>query len=361
MKLFAWLAFLVMAAEPAMAEPPADRPGQRFHVRPADMPEPFITPSASNGSRLVRRRTDQLPIVPPGFRVNGFSIKLSHARWMAVAPSGEVFLAQSRIGEVTLLIDTDGDGRADEKSAFTAGFRAPHGLALHGGSLFVADVQGVWRVPFKPGDRKATSIPVRITPDGAFGVPGGHWTRNIVFAPDGRHFYVAIGSEGNVAVEPPPRATIKRFDIDGSNGKVFAHGLRNAVGIAFHPKTGTLYTVVNERDGMGDGLVPDYLTQVEENGFYGWPYAYIGPNPMPGFHRLRPDLVAQSITPDVLFESHSAPIGMVFADSDQFPPDWRDDAFVALKGSWTPSCPPGTKSSAFPSKKANRLAGMKIS
>lgn len=343
MKSLVWLILLLAIAVQARAEPPSDRPGQRFHVKASEMPEPFMTPSASNGSNVIARKDGQMPVAPPGYTVNVFAERLSHARWMAVAPGGEVFLAQPRADEVTLLVDTDGDGRADRKTTYADGFNTPHGLALRDGYLYVADLEGVWRVPFAPGQRRAQTAPERITPPGAFGEPGGHWTRNIVFSPDGRHFYVAIGSQGNVAVEPSPRATIKRFDADGSNGKVFAHGLRNAVGIAIHPQTGALYTVVNERDGMGDGLVPDYLTRVQEDGFYGWPYAYIGPNPMPEFHKLRPDLVTRTLTPDVLFQSHSAPIGMAFANSGQFPPDWRDDAFVALQGSWNAAQPTGYK------------------
>ena len=343
MKRLAWIILAIALSSPSSAQPPTDRPGQRFHVKPADMPAPFITPSASNGSQVVARRPGQTPVAPPGFKVNVFANKLNHARWMTVAPSGEVFLAQSRIDEVTLLVDTDGDGRADDVSAYAEGFDTPHGLALRNGYLYIADLQGVWRVPFAPGQRRAGSKPERITPRGAFGDPGGHWTRDIVFAPDGRYFYVAIGSEGNIAEEPLPRASIKRFDADGSNGRIFAYGIRNAVGIAFHPQTGVLYAVVNERDGMGDGLVPDYLTQVQKDGFYGWPYAYIGPNPMPGYAKLRPDLVTQTILPDVLFQSHSAPIGIAFANSDQFPPEWRDDAFVALQGSWNSAVPTGYK------------------
>lgn len=357
MKPLVWLILLLAVAGQARAEPPSDRPGQHFHVKASEMPEPFMTPSASNGSNVIARKDGQMPVVPPGYTVNVFAENLSHARWMAVAPSGEVFLAQPRADEVTLLVDTDGDGRADRKTPYAGGFNTPHGLALRDGHLYVADLEGVWRVPFTAGQQRAQTKPERITPPGAFGEPGGHWTRNIVFGPDGRHFYVAIGSQGNVAVEPAPRATIKRFDADGSNGKVFAHGLRNAVGIAIHPQTGALYTVVNERDGMGDGLVPDYLTKVQEDGFYGWPYAYIGPNPMPGFHKLRPDLVTQTITPDVLFQSHSAPIGMAFANSDQFPPDWRDDAFVALQGSWNAANPTGYKVVRVPFENGRPLGG----
>jgi glucose/arabinose dehydrogenase len=333
----------VLLTMPALAQAPMDRPGQRFHIRPAEMPKPFITPSASNGARVVERQAGQMPIAPAGYKVSIFAKGLNHARWMAVAPTGEVFLAQPRIDEVTLLIDNNGDGQADEITPYATGFDTPHGLALHNGYLYIADLHGAWRVPFVPGQRRAVSAPERITPSDAFGEAGGHWTRNIVFGPKGKHFHVAIGSEGNVDEDPLPRASIKRFNIDRSGGKVFAHGLRNPVGIAFHPKTSVLFTVVNERDGMGDGLVPDYLTRVREGGFYGWPYAYIGPNPMPGFAKRRPDLVERSIVPDVLFQSHSAPIGMAFADSPMFPEDWRDDAFVALQGSWNAAEPTGYK------------------
>jgi glucose/arabinose dehydrogenase len=334
---------LLLAGAPVLAQAPADRPGQRFHIKPADLPAPFITPSASNGANVVLRKLSQMPVAPHGYKVTVFAEGLSHARWMAVAPTGEVFLAQPRIDEVTLLIDNDKDGRVDEIASFADGFDTPHGLALHNDHLYIADLRGVWRVPFIPGQRRAVSRPEAITPPGAFGESGGHWTRNIVFGPDGRYFYVAIGSEGNIAEEPLPRASIKRFNADGSGGTVFAHGLRNPVGIAFHPRTGKLFTAVNERDGMGDGLVPDYFTEVRANGFYGWPYAYIGPNPMPGYAEHRPELVKRSIVPDVLFQSHSAPIGMAFANSTQFPPDWRDDAFVALQGSWNAAVPTGYK------------------
>ncbi len=337
------MATFLLLATPALAEPPPDRPGQRFHVRPADMPAPFMTPSTSNGADVIARAPGQTPVAPEGYRVNVFAEGLDHARWMTVAPSGEVFLAQSRIDEVTMLVDNDGDGRADEILTYADGFDTPHGLALRGGYLYVADLRGVWRVPFTPGQRRAVRDPERITPPGAFGEPGGHWTRDIVFGPDGRYFYVAIGSASNVGEEPMPRAAIKRFNADGSGGVIFAHGLRNAVGIAFQPRTGMLYAAVNERDGMGDGLVPDYLTQVREGGFYGWPYAYIGSNPMPGLAERRPDLVRRSIVPDVLFQSHSAPIGLVFANSSQFPAEWRDDALVALQGSWNSAAPTGYK------------------
>jgi glucose/arabinose dehydrogenase len=320
-----------------------EKPGERFDLRPGDLPPPYATSSTGNPPDRVRRAPGMAPMAPPGYRVNLFADGLDHARWLAVAETGEVFLAEPRAGKVTQLVDTDGDGRADKRSTFARGHDAPHGLAFHGGSLYVADLEGVWRYPWRPGMTEARGKGERITPDGAFGASGGHWTRNIAIAPDGGHFYVAIGSAGNIGVERPPRATVKEFNIDGSGGRVFASGLRNPVGIAFHPDTGRLYTVVNERDGLGDGLVPDYLAALADGGFYGWPYAYIGPNPQPGYADRRPELVRRTLVPDVLFQSHSAPMALVFARGGQFPEDWQDDAFVAFRGSWNAAVPTGYK------------------
>jgi glucose/arabinose dehydrogenase len=332
-----------------------DLPGRKFEIRPADLPPPFTTPSVGNRPDRVRRAVGMMPRVPDGYRVNLFAEGLDHARWLAVADSGEVFLAEPEAGKITRLVDSDGDGRAETRSTFARGHDAPHGLAFHGGQLYVGDLDGVWRYAWRPGLERATERGRRITPAGAFGDSGGHWTRNVAIAPDGKRFYVAIGSEGNIEVEPDPRATIKQFNIDGSGGRVFARGLRNPVGIAFHPDTGVLYTTVNERDGLGDGLVPDYLTAVTEGAFYGWPYAYIGPNPQPGFADRRPDLVRQTVVPDVLFEAHSAAMALVFAKGGQFPADWQDDALVAFRGSWNAAVPTGYKVVRVPFEKGRPL------
>jgi glucose/arabinose dehydrogenase len=320
-----------------------EMPGKTFEIRPSDLPPPYATPSTGNSPDRVRRPEGSVPWVPPGYQANLFADNLDHARWLAVAETGEVFLAEPRAGKVTILVDSDGDGRADKRSTYTDGHDAPHGLALHGGYLYVADLDGVWRYPWQSGSMKARAKGERITPRGAFGDSGGHWTRNIAIAPDGKRFYVAIGSASNIAEDPAPRATVKAFRIDGSGGRIFASGLRNPVGIAFHPDTGALYTVVNERDGLGDGLVPDYMAALKDGGFYGWPYAYIGPNPQPDFADRRPDLVRRTIVPDVLFESHSAPMALLFAKGGNFPTDWQDDAFVAFRGSWNASVPTGYK------------------
>jgi len=350
------LAFAIAGAFAGGSACAQDAPGGRHEIRPADLPPPFATPSVSNAPDIVRRTAAMALRVPAGYHANLFAEGLEHARWLAVAESGEVFLAEPQLGKVTLLVDSDGDGRADKRSTFVRGLDMPHGLALRGGYLYVADLDGIWRYSWRPGQERATRRGERITPVGAFGDSGGvHWTRNIAIAPDGKRIYVAIGSEGNVEVDPDPRATIMQFNIDGSGGRVFARGLRNPVGIAFHPETGVLYTTVNERDGLGDGLVPDYLTAVTEGAFYGWPYAYIGPHPQPDLGGRRPDLVRQTVVPDVLFQSHSAPMALLFAKGGQFPASWQDDAFVAFRGSWNAATPTGYKIVRVPFEKGRPL------
>lgn len=333
---------LVLSVATAQAGPD-ERPGARFTVAPRDMPKPFATRSASNPPARVARPPGATLRLPAGFSANIFADGLDGPRWMAVAPNGDVFLTALGSNAVLLLRDADGDGRAETRAVFATGFSSPHGLALHGGFLYVADSVRVWRVPYRTGDTVATRPPRAITPRGALGAGGGHWTRNIAFAPDGRHFYIAVGSRSNLAEETAPRASVQKFRADGSGQRTFADGLRNPVGIAFRPGSRDLYVVVNERDGLGDGLVPDYLTRLVRGGFYGWPYSYIGANPQPGFAERRPDRVRAAIVPDLLFQAHSAPLGLVFYDGAQFPAAYRGDAFVALHGSWNAATPTGYK------------------
>lgn len=321
-----------------MADP---APGTRIEIRAGDLPRPYATGSVFNGSRGVARPAGAALRVPDGFEAKVFADGLSHARWLAVAANGDVFLAEPSAGRVTLLRDGDGDGRAEMRTIFLDGLDDPHGMAISGGYFHVADARGVWRVPYTPGDERARARAQRITASGAFGAAGGHWTRNLAFSRDGAHFYVAIGSASNIDEERAPRATVQEFRADGSGQRTFASGLRNPVGIAFYPGGDDLYTVVNERDGLGDELVPDYLTRLKRDGFYGWPYSYIGRNPQPGFADRRPDLVARAIVPDLLFRSHSAPLGLVFYEGTQFPAGYRGDAFVALHGSWNAAQPRG--------------------
>jgi len=333
------LALFFLLAMPALAQ--NQPPGQRLQVTPADLPAPHATPSVSNPAIEVARPPGANLRLPPGFRATIFADGLVHPRWLAVAANGDVLLAEQRAGRVTVLRDGDGDGYAELRGTLLAGLDRPHGLAIQGGYLYVGEPTRIIRVPWQPGDLQPRGPVEQVTPNGALGDGWGHSTRTILFEPDGSSFLVAVGSRGNTGEEANPRATIQRFRADGSGRSTVASGLRNAVGLAFRPGTQELWTVVNERDGLGDGLVPDYLARVESGDFFGWPYAYVGTNPDPDYGRKRPDLVARSKTPDVLFRSHSAPLGLAFYDGQQFPPAYRGDAFVGMQGSWNSAKPEG--------------------
>ncbi len=332
--IFGLVALMAFAAAPAFA---SDKPGDSFDIRPADMPAPHATPAASNTSSTIPRPSGALPQVPKGFSVSVFASGLSNPRWMTVAPNGDVFLSQPNDGKVSVLREHDGEVSVH---TFASGFTLPHGLALHDGALYVGDLKAVWRLPYKDGALSArTRSRVTIAP--SLGRSGGHFTRDIAFDSKGT-LYVAIGSHENIGEDPLPEATVETVTSAGVMTP-FATGIRNPVGIAFYPGTDELFVAVNERDDLGDGLVPDYLTHVERGAFYGWPYAYIGAHPDPTYGAKRPDLVARTKTPDLLFQSHSAPLGLVFYEGAQFPADYKGDAFVALHGSWNSSKPTGYK------------------
>lgn len=338
------LASLILLAPSAHAQIEEDQIGRRILIEPDRLAAPRATPSVSNSPRTVSRPTGTNLNLPPGFRAQLFAERLSHARYLAVAPNGDVLLAESRAGKITLLRDADGDGVAETRTTFAENLDTPHGLALRDGYVYVGEFTQIRRLPYRVGETQAAGPPETVTAEGTLARSrGGHWTRNIVFTADGGGFFVSVGSRGNVAVEPEPYATIQHFRADGSGQRTFAIGLRNAIGIALHPETKALWAVVNERDGLGDGLVPDYLAEVKQGEFFGWPYAYLGPNPDPDYGRRRPDLVARTKVPDVLFRSHSAPISLAFYDGAMFPAEYRGDAFVTLQGSWNAARPTGYK------------------
>lgn len=320
-----------------------DSVGERIEIRIEDLDRPYETPSASNGPVVIERPPEATLKMPEGFEFNVFSESLNSPRWMTVAENGDVFLTERNSDNVLLLRDSDKDGVADIQSVYISGLEQPHGLAFHDGYLYIGEVTQVRRVPYEDGALEAPGPIETVTAPGTLGDVGGHWTRNIAFGPDGKHLYVAVGSRSNRNIESPPRATVQRFSVDGSDQTTFASGLRNPVGIAFNPGSTDLYVVVNERDGLGDGLVPDYFTRVEEGGFYGWPFTYLGRFVDPKFEEQDPSLLARSLEPDVLFESHSAPLGLVFYDADQFPEEYFGDAFVAFHGSWNAAKPTGYK------------------
>jgi glucose/arabinose dehydrogenase len=317
---------------------------EKYTITAADLPPPGATQSALNMPRVVPRPEGAAFNHPGGFEVAVFAEgDFQEPRWMALAPNGDLFLADSRPGRIIILRDANQDGKPEERFDFATGLTQPFGMAFWKDYLYVANTDSVVRFKYKSGQTKAEGEPEKIAE-----LPGKgyrqHWTRNIVFSPDGSKLYVSVGSETNVNVESDPRrAAISEYNPDGTAHRIFASGLRNPVGLAFYPGTRTLWTTVNERDGLGDNLVPDYLTSVKEGGFYGWPYSYIGQNRDPRRTEDRAELVSRAIVPDVLIQAHSAALGLVFYQGRMFPEQYRGDAFVALRGSWNRSKRTGYK------------------
>ncbi|CAN5490567.1 sorbosone dehydrogenase family protein [soil metagenome] len=309
---------------------------QIYQINPSDLPKPFATDSARRDSKIIEQPADAVLKVPKGFKINVFAEgDFKYPRWMTLAPNGDVFVADSRANSIIILRDKNKDGVADERFTFASNLSQPFGMAFHKDWFYVANTDSVVRFKYKTGQTKAEGEPeqlIKLTEGGY----NQHWTRNIIFSPDGAKMYVSIGSSGNVDIEEDERrAAISQYNPDGSGYKLFASGLRNPIGLAFNPKTGELWTAVNERDGLGDNLVPDYVTSVKEGAFYGFPYVYIGKNVDPRRKDdPQPAIVEKTIVPDVLITSHSAALGIVFYDGKMFPKDYQGDAFVALHGSW---------------------------
>jgi glucose/arabinose dehydrogenase len=338
----------------------SDAPGVRRLITPDDMPPPNATPSAGRWPRLAPRPAGMTPKAPEGFAVDLFSEGLKQPRVMRVAPNGDVFLAESGANQVRVF-RTGADDKA-ASTVFAAGLNRPFGIAFLPAAdpqwVYVASTDKVERYPYRAGDLKARGPAETVVAN----LPtGGHWTRDLAFSPDGRTLYVSVGSESNVAEKnqgflrgaaralglagdaEEGRAVVLAFDPDGSHRRLYATGLRNCSGLATQPETGALWCVANERDGLGDNLVPDFVTRVREGGFYGWPWYYIGAHEDPRHKDERPDLAASVVTPEVLLQPHSAPLGMAFYDGGAFPPEYRGDAFVAMHGSWNRSRRTGYK------------------
>lgn len=306
-----------------------------FSYDPAKLPPPFHTESARRNSKVIPQPSNAVLNVPKGFKVNIFAEgDFRYPRWMALAPNGDVFVADSRANAIIVLRDANKDGVAEQRFVFSDKLAQPFGMAFHKDWFYVANTDSVVRFDYKSGQTQAAGQPERVVEL----TPGGynqHWTRNILFSPDGKRMFVSIGSATNVDVEADPRrAAISIYDPDGRNHKIYAGGLRNPIGLAWNPKTGKLWTAVNERDGLGDDLVPDYATSVKEGGFYGWPYSYLGQNEDPRRKGENPELVKKAIVPDVLFTSHVAALGILFYSGKMFPKEYQGDAFVAFHGSW---------------------------
>ncbi len=343
----------LLTGEAAKGDWSTDAPGVRRKLTAADLPAPFATESVRNHPRMVSQPEGAMPQVPAGFRVEKFADALTNPRMIRTAPNGDLFIAESKANRVRVLRDANGDGRPEVGEVFAEGLNQPFGIAFYpiGATpqyVYVANTGSVVRFPYRNGDTKARGARETIVATlsgGGMLEGGGHWTRDIVFSKDGSKMYVSVGSRSNVSDDQSEarRARIFEYTPDGKNERVYAEGIRNPVGLAIHPVTGELWTSVNERDELGDHLVPDYVTRVREGGFYGWPWYYIGANQDPRHQGKRPDLKDKVIVPDVLIQSHTASLGMIFYTGEQFPAEYRNLAFAAQHGSWNRSRRTGYK------------------
>ncbi len=358
----ATIGFSVAFLTPLAWAGPEERPGDQFEFKVEDLAEP--SKGVANPGEVIERG-DLLPTVPEGFEISVFAEGLDQPRLMAFAPNGDLFVTEpdSRFrpvenpNKVRILRDTDADGEADMVAVFAEDFDRPMGLVFVDGALLVADVKGVWRLPYSDGAIIAESRE-RITEENALGKEvGSHYQRVIALDPDGEHMYVTVGSTANVKDDPKPHASVQRFKLDGSEQMTFASGIRVPISMAFYPGTDDLYVVANERDMLGDDLVPDYFTRIQEGDFFGWPWAYMGGTLDTRIEGGDPDLIARTKTPDVLFDSHSAPVGLVIYDSEQFPEEYRGDAFVTLHGSWNKGNATGYKVVRVPFEDGRPVGG----
>jgi glucose/arabinose dehydrogenase len=370
----------LLAASAAHAEPTlkgadafgdwrSDKPGTVRLIRPQDLPRPGATASVANMSRVVPRPASAVPQVPPGFKIELFADGLSGPRMIRAAPNGDIFVVETHAGRIRVLRAAGGATKPSIKEVYASGLDRPFGIAFFPNGdnpqwLYVANTGSVVRFAYRNGDLKASGKPETIVAS----LPRGysHSTRDIVFTPDNARMLVSVGSAGNGGEgmgsppgglvawsrERPPgaawgnetdRAAVLAFDPDGGNRRIFATGIRNCVGLAIQPQTGTPWCSTNERDGLGDNLVPDYVTRVRENAFYGWPWFYIGANQDPQHPGARPDLKDRITVPDVLLQAHSASMALAFYEASAFPADYRGDAFAAEHGSWNRSRRTGYK------------------
>lgn len=318
---------------------------------------------------------DEKPAPAAGLQVNAFARDLDHPRWLYALPNGDVLVAETnapvrparnggggirgwfmkrfmqRAGaavpsanRITLLRDTDGDGSAERRSVLLKDLNSPFGMALVGNTLYVANTDSIVSVPYREGDTEITASPRKLAD-----LPGGernhHWTKSLIASADGRKLYAGIGSNSNAAENgleaEQDRAAILEVDIATGARRVFASGLRNPVGLAWQPDSGALWAAVNERDELGDDLVPDYMTSVRDGGFYGWPYSYFGQHVDERVKPQRPELVASALTPDYALGAHTASLGLAWSGSATLPLSFRHGMFIGQHGSWNRSEPAG--------------------
>jgi glucose/arabinose dehydrogenase/cytochrome c2 len=344
-----------------------DVPGRAHRIDVATLPAPFDSGSATNFPKVVDRPANAKLQVPEGFKVEVFASDQKGARAMRLAPNGDIFLTETSVGAVKVLRPSADGATATSVETFATGLNLPFGMAFYPAKnpkwLYVAETNRVVRYPYKVGDQKASALPEIVVPELSPVGTGGHFTRDLVFSPDGKRMFVSVGSGSNVAenmAKKSPaeiktweaahslgatwdteekRADVLVFEVGAKKpGKVFATGIRNCAGLAMQPATGTLWCTTNERDMLGDDLVPDYSTRVLPGHFYGWPWYYMGKYEDPRLKGDRPDLAGKATVPDVPYQAHSAALNLVFytatSGSSAFPKEYVGDGFAVMHGSW---------------------------
>jgi glucose/arabinose dehydrogenase len=327
--------------EPPFTDYRFEKPGTVRHITLKDLPAPYASKSAMGGPTVVPRPEGAWPKAPEGFTVGLYATGLTNPRILRRAPNGDMFLAETTAGDIKIFRGMTQDGKPKEVHVFATGLNTPFGIAFYplGPNpqwVYVANMNSVVRFPYHSGDLVASG-PAQHLDDLPSG--GHHRSRDVQFSPDGKTMFVSVGSQENVDDTPAEkdRADILAFDPDGANKRVYAYGIRNPVGIAVNPRTGELWCSVNERDELGNNLVPDYITHVQPGGFYGWPWWYMGPHQDPRLAGQRADLKDKVITPDVILQPHNASLEMTFYDGTQFPAEYSGDIFAAEHGSWNRS------------------------
>lgn len=340
-----------------------EAPGKSRKITVADLPAPYATGSAGNGPQMVSRPEGALPKAPPGFKVNLYAEGLDTPRVIRTAPNGDIFLAESGSGQIRVYRGMTADGKPAQTAVFAAHLDQPYGIAFYPVGpnpqwIYIGDTNAVLRFPYRNGDLQARGAAEHIAD-----LPGGgHWTRDIAFSLDNKTMFVAVGSASNVddpdtTSAEKGRANILAFNPDGSNRRRYAWGIRNPSGIAIDPKNGQLWTTVNERDGLGDNLVPDYITSVREDGFYGWPWWYMGGHQDPRHQGKHPELKDKVLTPDVLLQPHNASLQITFYEASHFPNDYQGDLFAAEHGSWNKATRVGYEVIRIPRHHTGKASG----
>jgi glucose/arabinose dehydrogenase len=337
----------VQTGQAAFTNYQKEKPGVARKITLADLPQPFATQSVDNGANIVPRPANVWPQTLPGFKVELYATGLNNPRLIRTAPNGDMFVAESKPGDIRVFRGITKDGKPQKSEVFATGLNLPFGIAFYPPGpnpkwVYVGNTDSVVRFPYNSGDMKATGPSQMIVPDipgGGHLRGGGHWTRDIAFSPDGKTMFVSVGSHSNhddPDIQPLERhrADILAYTPEGKGFHIYAYGIRNPVGIAVNPTTGQLWTSVNERDTLGNNLVPDYITHVQPGGFYGWPWFYMGGHWDPSLKGKHPELKDKVLTPDVLIQPHSASLELTFYEGSQFPEKYRGDIFAAEHGSW---------------------------